>query len=398
MEHNPIIKFKTNGIPLFEISTNPLVYEILQYIKNVEENDKLLDDYNEIINDNIDLQFPKLLTNGKNTEGLIKFAIGIYNGVTIDIQPHPIEIVEYDTKGTNYLPYLNIDVDNGRTKQIIYQTLEYIINSNYFDTKLKKGEYIRFVIELYHNRKINDMPNFHRDLQGEYESLMLFLCYENNPESNFSDREFSDREFSDREFSDDDLFGETHSDREFSDDDLFGGKKNIQKGGDILSAEFNLSCNEENISSFRFLLKHPYNTIYSQNLLHSTAFSKTPNYFTPRSTMRRLPENEAELLLHSSSRNFVRIVATKHDSESRKIPNDSRIIKKKICFKQKTKYKKNKKGKKSKKNKKIKRKNYYSMNRDYLTININNLNDPEITSFINDCISKNISDTIKLQG
>ena len=38
------------------------------------------------------------------------------------------------------------------------------------------------------------------------------------------------------------------------------------------------------------------------------------------------------------------------------------------------------------------------MNRDYLTININNLNDPEITSFINGCISKNISDTIKLQG
>ena len=27
------------------------------------------------------------------------------------------------------------------------------------------------------------MPNFHRDLQGEYESLMLFLCYENNPEN-----------------------------------------------------------------------------------------------------------------------------------------------------------------------------------------------------------------------
>ena len=388
MEHNPIIKFKTNGIPLFEISSNPLVYNILQYIKTVEENDKLLDDYNEIINDNIDLQFPKLLTNGKTTEGLIKFAIGIYNGVTIDIQPHPIEIVEHDTKGTNYLPYLNIDVDNGKTKQIIYQTLEYIIYSNYFDTKLKKGEYIRFVIELYHNRKINDMPNFHRDLQGEYESLMLFLCYENNSESNFSDREFSDREFSDREFSD----------REFSDDDLFGGKKNIQKGGDILSADFNLSCNEENTSSFRFLLKHPYNTIYSQNLLHSTAFSNTPNYFTPRSSMRRLSKDNAELLLHSSSRNFVRIVATKHDSESRKIPNDSRIIKKNICFKQKTKYKKNKKGKKSKKNKKIKRKNYYSMNRDYLTININDLHDPNITSFINDCISKNISDTIKLQG
>jgi len=378
MEHNPIIKFKTNGIPLFEISSNPLVYNILQYIKTVEENDKLLDDYNEIINDNIDLQFPKLLTNGKTTEGLIKFAIGIYNGVTIDIQPHPIEIVEHDTKGTNYLPYLNIDVDNGKTKQIIYQTLEYIIYSNYFDTKLKKGEYIRFVIELYHNRKINDMPNFHRDLQGEYESLMLFLCYENNSESNFSDREFSDREF--------------------SDDDLFGGKKNIQKGGDILSADFNLSCNEENTSSFRFLLKHPYNTIYSQNLLHSTAFSNTPNYFTPRSSMRRLSKDNAELLLHSSSRNFVRIVATKHDSESRKIPNDSRIIKKNICFKQKTKYKKNKKGKKSKKNKKIKRKNYYSMNRDYLTININDLHDPNITSFINDCISKNISDTIKLQG
>ena len=56
MEDNPIIKFKTNKIPLFEISTNPLVYDILQYIKNIEENDiiitQLLNDFNEKINDN----------------------------------------------------------------------------------------------------------------------------------------------------------------------------------------------------------------------------------------------------------------------------------------------------------------------------------------------------------
>jgi hypothetical protein len=88
MNEPNIIKFKINGIPLFEISSNSLVYEILQYIKNIEENNNifipLLTEFNETINDNSDLQFPKLLTNGRNTEGLIKFAVGIYNGNTID--------------------------------------------------------------------------------------------------------------------------------------------------------------------------------------------------------------------------------------------------------------------------------------------------------------------------
>ena len=407
MDKSHIIKFKTNGIPLFEISSNPLVYEILQYIKNIEENDNiitpLLQKFNETINNNTELQFPKLLTNGRSTEGLIKFAVGIYNGNTIDIQPHPIEVVEHDTKGTNYLPYLSVDIENDKIKKIIYKTLQYIIDSNYFDTKLKKGEYIRFVIELYHNRKINDIPNFHRDLQGEYESLMLFLCYENYSDSN-SDNDSDSDLFGDKQSDNDsnsDLFGDKQSDND-SNSDLFGGKNNIQKGGDVLSAEFNLSCNEENNNSFRFLLKYPYNTIYSQNLVHSTAFANIPKNFTPRSIMRRLPKNEAELLLHGSSRNFVRIVATKHNNDSSKISHDARIIKKKICFKQKQKtikYK-NKKSKKSKKNKKIKRKlkNFCSMNSDNLTININNLNDPNITSFINDCISNNISDVVQLKG
>jgi len=407
MNRPHIIKFKTNGIPLFEISSNPLVYEILQYIKNIEENNNiftpLLEKFNETINNNTDLQFPKLLTNGRSTEGLIKFAVGIYNGNTIDIQPHPIEIVEHDTKGTNYLPYLSVNIDNDKIKEIIYKTLQYIIDSNYFDTKLKKGEYIRFVIELYHNRKINDIPNFHRDLQGEYESLMLFLCYENysGSDSNLFGEKHSDSDLFGEKESDSDLFGEKESD---TDSDLFGGKNKIQKGGDILSAEFNLSCNEENNNSFRFLLKYPYNTIYSQNLVHSTAFATAPTNFTPRSIMRRLSKNEAELLLHGSSRNFVRIVATKHSNNSSKIPHDAQIIKKKICFKQKQKtikYK-NKKNKKNKKSKKIKRKrklkNYCSMNSNNLTININNLNDQNITSFINDCISNNISDAVQLKG
>jgi len=176
------------------------------------------------------------------------------------------------TRGTSFFPYLYFDSKyfGGQLKIKIAQTIEELLNSNCIDPTIyeklrSKNKFIRFTVELYHNRKTSDHM-WHMDL--DCKSIMLFLSYKND----------------------------SH----------------------VITAEFDFECNSDNTTRepnvIRFMLINPYNTIYGKNLLHSSPCNaEIPKLRECAKTKRKHP------IEFDGSRTFIRIVATINDIETKRV-------------------------------------------------------------------------------